>query len=540
MHLEITGKIHVNQVGYRPDDKKIAIICGGEGRFELVDEKSGEVVFKGETTELVRDGLSGDRVSYADFSSVKKQGRYYLTLSGIGKSYSFDIAKEVYRDVKNAMLKALYYQRCGIQLDEKFAGDWKHKSCHMQEGFVYPSKARKLDGCGGWHDAGDYGKYTVPGAVAVAHLLLAYEFFPEAFREEINIPESGNGMPDILNECKYELDWLFKMQDHSGGTYHKLTTCKFPGFIMPEEDLADLHFTPVSSTATGDFAAVMAMAARVYKNYDAEYANRCVTAAVKAWEWLQQNMELTGTKNPEGIETGEYVDLNDSDERFWAASELYRTTGETKYREYVNNAYKSGDKNFFSLGWENVAGLGVIAYLFGNESKADGALYTAMKTDFIEYADEFLGRVGTDGYEISLLENDYLWGSNMIVMMNAMHLIIAHLLVGEEKYITAAQGHLHYLLGRNTLDYCYVTGFGSKKVMHPHHRPSAADGVKEPVPGMVAGGPDKHLHDDIARAQLKGLAPAKCFIDHVDSYSTNEITIYWNSPAVFVAAYFDR
>jgi len=538
--MKINEMIHINQIGYRPQDKKVFIVNGKDGAFEVVDVVNNEVVFAGQVSGPVSDPSSGDEVYYGDFSSVTKAGEYYISMPGFGRSYSFAVKEHVYKDVKNGLLKAFYFQRCGTALEEKHAGPWKHGACHTKEGIIYGQEDKRLDGTGGWHDAGDYGRYVVPAAKALADLLLAYEFFPDAFAEEINIPESGNGVPDILNECRYELEWLFKMQDQeSGGVYHKLTTKHFCGMVMPEEDAADLYFLPISSTATGTFAAVMAMAARIYKPFDGGFAARCLSAAEKAWGWLRRNPDFIGYQNPPDVWTGGYGDRTDRDERFWAAAELYRTTGEEQYHESFKESYgENFDK--YELGWAPVGGYGTIAYLFTPEERTDGEIRRELLSGFLKRAEELVVRSQEDGYGISLGYNEYRWGSNMNVCNNAMHLILAHMLRPNDEYIQAAQAHLHYILGRNALDQCYVTGFGSKPVMAPHHRPSEADGIVDPVPGLLSGGPNSGLQDRDARRHLQGQPPSRCFIDVMGSFSTNEITIYWNSPAVFVAGYFDQ
>jgi endoglucanase len=367
----VNENIHVNQIGYRPHDKKEVIINGKDGEFSVIDEESGEIVFSGKAVGGASDEASGDTVYYGDFTSVIEPGTYYILMPDFGRSYSFKVDNHVYKEAKNSLLKALYFQRCGIALEEKHAGQWNHAACHLQKGKVYGNDSITLDGSGGWHDAGDYGKYSVAGVYAVAYLLFAYQFFPDAFKEELNIPESGNGIPDILNEARFQLDWLLKMQDkNSGGVYHKLTSKRFPDelkvdekIIMPEDDTLDLYFFPISSSATGDFAAVMALASRIYRRFDEKFSGKCLQAAEKAWEWLSNNLELVGFSNPPGVITGRYGDDNDKDERYWAAAELYSTTGKQAYHEYFIAAFKNDDVEE-GLMWRHVGGFGNIAYLF--------------------------------------------------------------------------------------------------------------------------------------------------------------------------------
>ena len=533
--------VTVNQIGYPVGEEKIAVFTGAEHDYQVIDEKSGNVVFEGKTDSARFDETSGVNVHTGDFSEVNAYGRYRIEQGEGTVSASFIISDKPYHELQQGLLKAFYYYRCGEELTEDYAGAWKHKACHTSEGIVYGQTERRLDCSGGWHDAGDYGKYSGPGAKAIADLLLAYELYPTAFVNVIPIPESDGVTPDVLLECKVELDWLFKMQDSAtGGVYHKLTTLHFPGLdVMPEDDTADLYFSPVSATATGDFAGIMAMAARVYEPFDPAYAKKCLEAAVAAWKWLVQHPDVPGFTNPPEISTGEYGDETDKDERYWAAAELYRTTGEPEYHQAV---LQLAELSFpkYSLGWADMGGYGTFAYLLNGVDQAENALYTSLKEGLLVEAERLVQQSREDGYQISLKEEDYIWGSNMLVMNNAMLLLVAEYFSDDSIFAECALDHLHYLMGRNVLDISYVTGFGDRPVMNPHHRPSVGDHVADPVPGLVSGGPDRGLHDEYVVEHLQGKPAAQCFADHELSYSTNEVTIYWNSPAVFVTARFNQ
>ncbi len=472
---------------------------------------------------------------------MRANGTYVVRIPGIGISYPFIVAQDIYNDVTDAMLKSFYFQRCGMDLEVRYAGVWSHKACHQGYGSVHGNITEQLPSSGGWHDAGDYGKYTVAAAKAVADLMLAYEFFPAAFERTMNIPESGNGVPDILNEVRYELEFLFKMQRSSdGAVYHKLTTKSFPGLsVMPEDDTAELVFSPHSYAASATFAAVMAMASRVYLMLDTSFAEECLKAAEKAWIWICENPTSGGFINPPDIHTGEYGDTVLSDEKYWASAELFRTTGRAVYHDAFQSALEQPDLLLYELGWADTAGYGTLSYLLCEHEHSNNITYQKLMRGWREQADKLRTRCDSDGYRISLTPDQYIWGSNMVLLNQAMHLIITTQFTGDDKYADAALNHLHYLLGLNAIGLSYVTGIGSDAVMNPHHRPSVSDGIFEPVPGMVAGGHNRNLQDEYAKGKLQGLPPAKCFVDHEDSYSTNEMTIYWNSPAVFVAAYFD-
>lgn len=533
-------KIVVDQLGYFPEAEKIALFDGAAQKFRIVEAETGEVVFSGQTGPAVEDKPSGIRVSAGDFSALHLPGKYRVESEVGMKSAEFRISDRPYHELQQGLLKAFYFFRCGVDLTKEYAGPWAHKACHTAEGVLYGQPDQKQDSCGGWHDAGDYGKYSGPGAKAVADLLLAYEWYPSAFASMIPLPESDGAIPDILLECKVELDWLFKMQEQAGGVYHKLTTLSFPGLdVMPEDDTAELYFSPVSATATGNFAGVMALAARIYRPFDTVYAEKCLAAAKNAWSWLERHPEVPGFQNPPEIKTGEYGDPVDLDERFWAAAELLRTTGKEEYRMAAEGLGRISFPKT-SFGWGDMGGYGTLAYLLNGNGQEESGLFDLLKEGLLAEADRLVQQSSEDGYRISLREEDYIWGSNMVVMNHAMLLLAAEKYSKDTRYADCALEHLHYLLGRNVLDICYVTGFGDRPVMHPHHRPSVGDKVLEPVPGLVAGGPDCGLHDEYVAEHLQGRAAAACFVDHELSYSTNEVAIYWNSPALFVTARFNQ
>ncbi len=548
MNVEaVNQNIHINQIGYRTNDKKVAIINGKVDSFNIIEKETGKSIFSGKTSGGIFDESSGDTLFYCDFTDVKENGTYYVSVPGFGRSYYFNIDNHVYKDVKNSMLKALFYQRCGMELEEKHAGLWKHSVCHVQDAYVYEQVEKTMDGTGGWHDAGDYGKYTVSGAYAVAYLLYAYKLFPDAFRDEINIPESGNGVPDILNEARYELEWLLKMQDEfTGGVSHKLTSKLFPDDLnvgskapLPENDISDLYLFPISSMATADFAAIMALSADIYKPVDKEFSEKCLAAAEKAWVWLSNNKDIVKFYNPPDVNTGRFGDTNDKDERYWAAAELYHVTGKKEYHEYFISSFNN-DNIEPGFMWRDVGGFGDISYLLTDINKVSYTVYKEIKYRLISMADSLYSESMKNGYLISLPSDAYIWGSNSILMNAAVYLIIAGILTGEDRYIQVSQYHLHNLFGQNALNQCYVTGIGSKPVRNPHHRPSFADDIEQPVPGLVSAGPNQTLQDKNARLLLQGKPPARCFIDDASSFSTNENSIYWNTQAVFVSGYFDK
>lgn len=321
---------------------------------------------------------------------------------------------------------------------------------------------------------------------------------------------------------------MLKMQDEtSGGVYHKVTGEVFPGMVAAVEETAQMILSPISNTATGDFAAVMAKASVVYRKYDAAFADSCLAAAQKAWKYLEQHQGDAGFKNVGSIVTGEYPDSNDSDEYLWAAAELYIATGDESYNDYVKTAIEGSIK--YGLGWADVGYYGIYDYCVNVKDCA------AEKEILKKGADKLVDNYAGSGFG-STTGGSYVWGSNMVVADNGILLLMASKVLGDDSYVDYAADQLNYILGRNAVSYCYVTGYGSQTPENPHHRPSEALG--KAMPGMLVGGADGNLEDPYAKAVLAKLPKERCYVDNVQSYSCNEVTIYWNSPLVYLLANF--
>jgi len=515
--------------------KRAVITTKGENCF-IVTALDNNDIFKPELSEPCFDKASEDTVRIVDFSKLTKTGEYYLFADGLSKT--FQISDKPYQELTNALVKGLYYQRCGSTLDKKHAGLFSHDKCHLGKATLIDNPDIKVDVSGGWHDAGDYGRYVGPGAVTLGHMLYAYLMFPTAFQDELNIPESGNGIPYILNECRYELEWILKMQDNDGGFYHKVATRYFaPLFMMPENDKEELILFNVSHTATAAACAVLALAYRIYQPIDKELAEKMLDSSLKAWDWLEKNPNFEPFVNPPDVNSGEYGDSSCDDEIFWAACELLATTNESRFLDKVT---KLADKvDISKLGWQEVAGFGALCCLFGPATTPILLLELELRERLIKAADACLTLCAKSGYGTALEWDGYIWGSILPIMSNAMILICAFILTEDESYKNMAQAQFDYMLGVNATDYSFVTGFGRNAYRNPHHRPSYSDGVDDPVPGLVSGGPNKSSPDmDCKQLIPQNIPFAKFYVDYVWTASANEIAIYWNSPAIFVSAFF--
>ncbi|MBR0219241.1 MAG: glycoside hydrolase family 9 protein [Clostridia bacterium] len=532
--MDAPSKIRVNQVGYALHFPQIVTVLTDSPL--ILRDACGKELGRIAPPPLQWDEASGERAASVSLS-LPVPGTYELEADGERRKITVEAAP--WRSVTNALIKGLYYQRCGCALAEVHAGPYAHPACHTAPAVDWENRNVQRKVTGGWHDAGDYGKYVGPGAVTAAHLLYAWKLFSDGCSDQLNIPESGNGIPDILNEARWELEWILQMQRADGAFYHKLTKARFAPFIMPQEDRETEYLMPVSSCATGAACACLSLASRVFRAFDAPFANRMLLSALRAWDWLQNHPEFVPFQNPEGVRTGQYGDKSDADERFWAACELLASTGQERFREAAEALYAAGQR-LTAFGWANVGGLGALCSLFDLKEKAGHILYDALKKDFLEQSEEALALSRKSGFGTALSPDRYIWGSILPVMGNAMTMILNALITGREDMRNAALLQWHYALGMNALDLCFVTGFGEKRVLHPHHRLSGADGINAPVPGLISGGPNKRFPYPATKEKLgEETPPAKYFLDETPSADTNEIAIYWNSPAIFVGAYFN-
>lgn len=523
-------KIAINQVGYKNGDSKIAVFKGGDvgSRFKVIDASSKEVVYENYIYGTKYNEASKEITSFGDFTAVTKSGCYQIIINDgeeENASYPFMIGRSIYNGLFRDAFRFFYLQRCGQAIPSSLGDKWAHKTCHTQKARIYGTN-KMIDVSGGWHDAGDYGRYVVSSATAVADLLYAYEENKQAFGDNLRILESGNGVSDLLDEVRYQLEWLLKMQNpENGGVYHKVTCAKFSGCIMPEDEKDELIVAPISTAATGDFAAVMAMGYEHFKKIDSDFANRCLGAAKKAWDYLEKTPSSSFT-NPKEISTGEYADDSDYDERYWAAAQLFRATGDGRYHTAFKKLISQGVK--FGYGWETVGGFGNKAYL--STKGANKEIAVRIRKAIINKANNLVETAKNDGYGVAK-GTDYYWGSNMSIMNNAILLAEAYKLEPNDTYIRCAKEHINYCLGKNSLTFSFVTSYGANSVMHPHHPRSEI--VDVAIPGMLVGGPNRRLQDSFVKAYKYEESPARCYIDCYGSSSTNEVTIYWNAALVF-------
>lgn len=538
--------IKVDQAGYLPGHAKVALLAAATDAREFTVQRAsdGKTVFRGKLAAAQTDTDSGDKVQAADFTKFNKSGRYYLNVAGVGRSWEFAIGADAFVRPYYLATRSFYGQRCGtaVDLGPEFPG-FKHDACHPV-GAWHESSGKTGDhvSAKGWHDAGDYGRYIVNSGLTTGTMLWAYELFgARVSKVQLNIPESGNGTPDLLNELRWNLEWMLSMQDSDGGVFHKQTSARFCGFVMPEKDdlpsvVIGTGKDPFKGTcATADFAAVMAIAARVYKPFDSAFAEQCAKAARAAWNWAEAHPTVL-FNNPAGVSTGAYGDRNCADEMLWAAAELWRATGESAFEAYFLAHWAEMRPTLRAVGpmsWANVAPMGLWAYALGKGLNAETV--AAIREDSIKAADDIAARTAAHGYRQSLTAKDFIWGSNGVAANYGVQLLVANQMKANPAYVSAALDNLHYLLGRNPFSLSYVTAVGANAYQHPHHRPSGADTNAAPWPGLLSGGPNR-ARQDPAMKKMENRPPMRMFLDDQESYASNEVAINWNAPLVFLLA----
>ena len=637
--------ISVNQVGYYSNLSKVATLGDNKGdimfgassielsdspyTFELIDANSGSVVYTGQTQSKGLDKDSGDKVHQIDFTEFETPGRYYLRIKDQQwRSFEFNIGDNIYTDTSHNMLtnamNYFYQNRSGIDIKEAYitSGDkttLAHEGGHktdeatVQKEWVlsYASKeeatgtyaSSKITATGGWYDAGDHGKYVVNGGISVWTLQNMYERAVvqgngDKFADgsgAVVVPETGNKIPDVLDECAVELDWMMDMVvksdeptwgKYAGLVYHKLHDHKWTGLATRpynyESEWGTVRIVkPPTYAATLNFVACAAQAARLWEPYDSAKAQKYLTAAKTSYEAYKKYFKEYDSSNPlyapldQAIGGGAYGDNNVKDDAYWAACELYATTGDKTYYDDLAGysdafevvSYLEGGENkgsFGSFNWGNTASAGSLSLYLNKDNSKLTSLTSDNKNKIIstmtEAADLYIDKEDEQGYGIpyegtsytdpvnlpaDLVINGFEWGSNSFVINNAMIMAYVYDETQDIKYMNGVATALDYLFGRNPLSISYITGYGSYKVSRPHHRywsneldktlPMAPDGV-------MSGGPNAGLQDPYVRAL--GFVPGdadnsseRCYVDSIEAWSTNEVTINWNSPFAWIVSF---
>ncbi|WP_052339257.1 glycoside hydrolase family 9 protein [Gorillibacterium massiliense] len=551
--------IKVNQAGYPANAEKQALVTGFEDVL-TVDENTSFNVINSTTSATAFSGKlalkknydavdSGERIFTADFTSLTTPGTYYIAVSGLQNSPKFTIgdAKDIYGALLADSARYYYYQRTGINITSPYTTSYQRSDFTPDTSVpLMSTPSVKKDVSKGWYDAGDKGKYVNAGAKALSDLFWAYELLPEKFTDsQFNIPESGNGIPDILDEARWELEWMLKMQDSaSGGFYARVTfqdDDNMTNRMIMDAD-SDGSRTNIKTTAdTATAAAALAHAYLIYQSIDPTFAQTCLTAAVKAWSYLEAHPENIRTPN-----TGRwpYDVPDDTTNRLWAAGSLYRATGDAKYNTYfLANYTKTGtyfdDATGLGSGWDLTWNTGFFSYL--KAANPDSTVVSWYTTKFQSWFNNKVTRYNGSPWKSIVSEGNYFWGINMQVTDVPMEMIIGSKLLGtyeSNKSVlnTITNSQLNWILGENPVGKSFVTGYGDNSVKYPFSIMYRTDNLPGVPKGYLVGGPNKDSNDIAVGNQISRFA-AKNYTDNFQEWTTNEHTIYWNSGLVFVAAF---
>jgi len=548
---QYNSSICLNQVGFYCKENKLAVIVNDTNatQFYIINNTTKDTAFAGRLSTVRFSKNSGVFTRQAEFTKLNEAGAYYLGLDDGKYSAVFHIQDNILENAAIASVKAFYFQRSDLKLEPRYATKWARKEghpdtvvyIHSSAATVHKKEGTVISTPGGWYDAGDYNKYIVNSGITMGTLLSAYEDFPDYFKSlNTGIPESNNSIPDLLDEIIYNLRWMLTMQDRDdGGVYHKCTNAAFDGMVMPGVTKLPRYVVQKSTAASLDFAAVMAQSCRVLSAFPefTKLKDSCLNAAKIAWRWSLKNpdkfydQEAMNKMFAPKISTGDYGDNYLQDEWFWSASEMYITTYDSNYLKILIN---KRHQTLSIPSWNNVFMLGIYSLIRHEHQFPDlKPILNEFRDTIISIADSFVKNSYSNAFGTVMGQSrkEFIWGSNAIAANQGILLINAFLLSKEKKYMLAAISNADYLMGRNATGYCFITGQGYQSPMHPHHRISEADGITEPVPGLLVGGPNPLMQDHCHYLYTE---PEMAYMDITNAFACNEVAINWNAPLVYL------
>jgi endoglucanase len=535
----VASKPLFNQLGFKPGWRPQVFLASAERdsrplRATLLDSAGTAMLREVDASAAQRDADSGDWLRSVDLGTRLPAGRYLLRIAGAEATH-IEIGDKVYLPLQRALLRAYYLQRCGPALDDRETG-LAHAACHAQDAKVAHDddllkKGHALQAGGGWHDAGDYGKYVATTAVATGRILNAYERDPMRFASDATgIPESGNGVPDLLDEMRVGLDWMLTMQRADGAVYRKVGGSQWPAKLAPDEDRQARVAYGVSSPETAKAAAAWAQAARLYRGSQPDLAARYLAAARLSWAWLgtvtqAQRMDVhDGDDSGSGPYRANDIDAEaglhyDWDDRLWAATELYLSSGEEPFLQVMRRLVPNAPLTLFE--WKDPSAL-ALSYLLWHPALQDQtALAKLVRPRFLQRAKGVAERLQHSGWRIA--NPRFVWGSNKMTAEEGITLCLAYQIGGNPAYLAAARDQLHYVLGRNHFGKSFVSGIGSDAVQEVSHLWFQVR--RQPIPGLFVGGPNQAEQSNIAP---RGRGPLS-WADDTRSYATNEFAIDYNA-----------
>lgn len=544
LHAQQTpsAPVLVNQVGYALNSTKIAVVSAPLMLpFSVIDAASDTVLYSSRLQlHEAHDAASGAQLWLADFSPLNATGEFRVRVPGIGLSHPFVIDATPYAGLTREAAQVFYGMRYDLDLTEDNAGAFSRPSPPFEPAVVYDPGAATATTTvvvGGWREGSDPNQYTATGAYAAGWLLTTHELFPDAYPDSsLTIPERGNGWPDLLDEAQWQVIWLRGMQREDGGVFHKLATPESDPVAMDSESMIPRTLYPPATASTASACAALAKAARLISPHNATFALSCQEAALQAWRFLERNPDNQPFSNPEGVFTKSYSDPSDSDERMWAALELFLLTGDEQFEAILLAHMEQQVPLVSSAGyWANPTSIVIATMLANPQIEWDEDIQNEMENDLTLLADTLQQRILNDGMFSSLKDDQYTWGSNASLIQNAVLLTLAYRITGRESYQDAALHQLHLILGRNASNRSFVVGQGDDPPLAPFQNVMLDGKPLPPWPGVLVGGPNPGLNDPVLKSRFTSdTPPALCYADDAGSFAGNEYSIEWNAAWLFL------
>lgn len=544
-----TTPILVDQFGYLPDLQKVAVIKNPQkgydaslsftpgSRLVVVNQQSRKIVFEGVAQQWKNgsvDEPSGDKIWWFDFSSLTQPGNYIIRDVATGvESHPFIIAPNVYKPVLKAAFKTFYYQRAGFEKTERFAGKgYADSASHLRRGQdsqarLFSDKknaATERDLRGGWYDAGDYNQYTRWTANYVRGLLASYIENPRVWTDDFGIPESGNGIPDILDEVKWGLDWLERMQNPDGSMLSILG--RDDAGSPPSKSHGPSYYGPSNTSATMASAGAFAMAAKVFGGHQKlrQHRTRYRDRAVNAWNWAEMNKGVKFYNNDDrsnsvGLGAGQQEVESEqlAKIRLISSVHLFALTGDKFFTNHIRKLYSEISPVAADTPNGYEGGMAFDMLYYARQPKADSRLAETIRRD---YAEKMIG--GYNGWSVIASREDgyrahvdgYWWGSNAVKARRGSvytQAVLSGISPTQSKnYLNAASDYLHYLHGVNANGKTYLSNmgaYGAENSVNSFYHLWFRDGSKlyddvrfsrfGPAPGFLAGGPnDGYARDE--------------------------------------------
>ncbi len=495
-----------NQVTYLDNLEKQVVFRNNPGNYFYVYNSNNELVYTGDVSEAIFENDTNEWLYKGFFGDVKESGTYYIKSEFGCYSNTFTIS-ESYNSLLSDALNAIYVQRCGFDT----SGVLGHPACHTADSkvFTYTSDTY-INTTGGWHDAGDYGKYTIVENKVIADLLFSYMYGK-------NIDSA------LVDEIKYGLDYILKLQKEDGSVYNKVVSKSFADFISPEYDNQETYLLWAWTSCSASFAGITGLAYEAFKDSDPDLANKCLDAFNKAIIFLVGYKGASNEQNPDGFDVGTYYVEDESDERLFAYAMAYKLTKDDKYKDLCINIFNNGiDTN------DRVANCRVYAYTILLDSlEYNSDFYNTVKDKLKEECDSICDGSASNVYAYPYLT--YMWGSNAHVSEAINELLLGSRYLKDERYVVKASEMINYILGLNTLNMSFIWGYGNSYPSSIHSRLAYAKGQNS-IKGAMCNGVDQLLSDgEIGKYFNEDSPIGTRFVDNRDSYSNVEPAINYNS-----------